>query len=65
MFKTRIHVILGIVIMGVAVVACILVAFGKWINVADGICALITALCVAIMGAYLLFFVKASLKEKQ
>jgi len=61
-FKMRIHIILGIIIMFVAAIGFVFIALGKCIDPANAVVSLVTALCVAIMGAYLLRFIKAQVK---
>ena len=63
LFHTRIHIILGIIIMAVAIITIIFLMYGQEMNNAIGVCAVVTTLCVAIMGEYLLLFVNASLKR--
>lgn len=63
LFRMRIHIILGIIMIVIAVVPIILIICGKWINQSIGACALATAICVAVMNTYILRFVKAELKK--
>jgi len=62
MFKMRVHIILGIIIMFAAAIGFVFIALGEWIDPANAIVSLATALCVAIMGVYLLRFIKAEVK---
>jgi hypothetical protein len=61
-FKMRIHIILGIIMIAVAVATIIFIVCGKWINQSIGVCALAAAICVAVMDAYLLHFIKSQIR---
>ena len=57
LFRVRAHAILATPIVLVAVISIIVVSTGQWIGPMVGICCLVTAICTAIMSAYLLRFV--------
>lgn len=65
LFKNRVNTISGIAIMTAAVIAFIFIALGKGIDMADGLCSLVTAICVAVMATYVLRFVKAEIKSSK
>lgn len=58
LFHARLLFITGIIMIAAAVSGIILIASGKWINQSIGVCALISAVCVAILSAYVLRLVK-------
>lgn len=65
LFHTRLHIICGIIVSIVSAVALYALLFdAAWTDLARGICALTTTICVAILGAYALNFVKAETRKK-